>query len=131
LSELLAFAAVLLVVLGGIHLYLWKRLVRDTTSAGAWRRIGTGLLAVLLVLPILTLVGGQPVPEPLRWACYVWVGVMFYLLVVLLVLELPRVAVWIGRRRSGGGIPAGGCSCPARWPVRRWCCRPAPPSSGW
>ncbi|MBA2553560.1 MAG: hypothetical protein H0V10_07685 [Geodermatophilaceae bacterium] len=30
---------------------------------------------------------------------------MFYLLVVLLVLELPRVAVWVGSRRSGGVDP--------------------------
>jgi len=40
--ELLAFAGVLLAVLGLIHLYLRKRLIRDTTVAGRLRQVGSG-----------------------------------------------------------------------------------------
>ncbi len=94
--------AVLLLVLGVIHLYLWKRLVSDTTASGRLSRAGAALLAVLLALPI-----GALVEElgPLEWIGFVWVGVMFYLLVVLLVLEVPRVVTWIAARRRGGLDP--------------------------
>ena len=45
----LGFVAVLALVTGLIHLYLWKRLVRDTTAPGRWRRIG-GVAALVLAL---------------------------------------------------------------------------------
>lgn len=102
---MLAFVGVLLLVLGVIHLYLWKRLVRDTTSPGRLRRVGTGLLVVLLVLPIVALLGSLtwplPVLRPLQWVGYVWIGVMFYLLVFLAVLEVPRLAAARLRLRGG------------------------------
>ncbi len=45
----LGFAGVLGLVTGLIHFYLWKRLVRDTTRPGRWRRAGT-LAAVALAI---------------------------------------------------------------------------------
>lgn len=57
----------------------------------------------------MALVGGRSwslgVLRPLEWVGYVWIGVMFYLLVVLLVLELPRLVLWTDRRRRGGVDP--------------------------
>lgn len=103
---MLTFALILLAALGLIHLYLYKRLVRDTTGPGWLRRFGAGLLVLLLVLPLVALLGGaRPVLRPLDWVGLGWVGVMFYLFLVLVVLELPRLAVRLAARRRGGLDP--------------------------
>jgi uncharacterized protein len=109
LLALLGFAGTMAVVTGLIHLYLWKRLVRDTTRPGRWRRAG-GLLVVLLALLIpTTVIGVRGGTLPwLAWIGYVWLGVMFYLLVLLAVLEVPVLAarLWLrpraSRRATGG-----------------------------
>lgn len=105
--ELLVFAAALLVVLGAIHLYLWVRLVRNPFGPGRVRGWLTVLLLVLLVLPIVALVGGRSwslaVLRPLEWVGFVWVGVMFYLLLYLLVLEIPRLVLRLRGRPHDAG----------------------------
>jgi hypothetical protein len=102
--SILGFLAVLVTILALIHLYLWQRLVRDTTRPGARRRLaGLGLLAGALVV-LATLVLGGPLPRRyetwLAWPGFLWLGIVFYLLVVLLVLELPVLAVRLGQRRA-------------------------------
>jgi predicted MPP superfamily phosphohydrolase len=98
------FLAVVLLVTAGIHLYLWKRLVRDTTTPGRWRRVGTAGVVVLVAVLIGGLFGGRALSLSaqrwLAWPAYVWLGLMFYLLVVLLALEVPRLALrwWVRRR---------------------------------
>lgn len=102
--ELLAFAGTLLLVLGPIHLYLWARLVRGPLQSVRVRRWFGALVVVLLVAPILALIGGRAWPlavvRPIEWVGFVWIGVMFYLFLALLVLELPRFVL---RRRLDPG----------------------------
>jgi predicted MPP superfamily phosphohydrolase len=97
---LLVFTLVVL-----FHLYLWKRLVRDTTRPGRARRIGNWVMLGLTVLVFVTLIVGRFVgPEVSRWFSwpgYVWFGLMVYLLVFLALLELPRLAL----RRWARGAP--------------------------
>jgi predicted MPP superfamily phosphohydrolase len=108
LLAIFGFAGVLGVVTGLIHSYLWKRLVRDTLLPGRWRRVG-GIAAVVLALLVpatLALSRGGAIKQ-LAWPGYIWLAVMFYLLVVLLVLEVPRLAIrawW--RYRSPELVPA-------------------------
>ncbi|WP_433283976.1 metallophosphoesterase [Micromonospora sp. CA-244673] len=101
-----------------IHLYLWKRLVRDTTRPGRLRKTG-GVIALLLALLVpATMVGTRNGSYWLAWPGYLWLALMFYLLVLLLVLEVPMaVAKLVLRRREraatgaiGGPalVPAGG-----------------------
>ena len=98
---------VILVIIGGIHLYLWKRLVRDSLPRGRARRLaGFGVLVLALLIP-LSLVGERLVPQGARpllaWPGYVWLALMFYLLVTLVLLEIPRAAIlllWRSRRRT-------------------------------
>ena len=99
------FLSVLLAVLGLVHLYLWQRLVRDTSRPG-WRRraAGFGVLAgAVLVLATVLLSG--PLPERyerwLAWPGYLWLGVVFYLLAALLVAELPVLVGRLVQRRAG------------------------------
>src|SRR4051794_31931492 len=99
-----------LVVVGLVHLYLWKRLVRDTLRPGWRRRLGTVLAVLLAVLVPATLIGTRTgYAEWLAWPGYVWLAVMFYLLVTLVVMEVPRLVVrlaWRGLRPSGTHLPA-------------------------
>lgn len=88
-------------VVVAIHLYLWHRLVRATTRPG---RVRTGLTFAMagLFLLVLGTFGGMRLESLswLSWPGYAWVAIMFYLLVFLLLLEVPRaVAGMIMRRR--------------------------------
>jgi predicted MPP superfamily phosphohydrolase len=95
------FVGLVSVLIALVHWYLWKRLVKDTTAPGRPRRIGGRVVVGLAVLLVATLVASRLVgPEVARWIAwpgYVWLGVMFYLCLILAVLELPRLALrrWV------------------------------------
>lgn len=131
--SLLGFVGVIIVIVGLIHLYLWKRLVRDPLRPGRARKIG-GVAAILLaVLVPATLIGSRSgYAAWLAWPGYLWLALMFYLLVTLVVLEIPRLSinVWIRlTSRSAPGaqapvlVPAGSgapasVAAPAEAPAR-------------
>jgi uncharacterized protein len=103
------FFAILVLVLGAIHLYLWQRLVRDPITHPRWRRlVGFGLLGGL-VLTVVTVLIERELPRPygafLMWPGYLWLGVVFYLLIGLLLLELPVLAALLVQRRRGASQP--------------------------
>ncbi|MEQ4300637.1 metallophosphoesterase [Plantactinospora sp. B6F1] len=104
----LGFVGTLVLVTGLIHLYLWKRLVRDTTRPGRWRRAGGVTVLVLALLTPATLVGTQRGLYWLAWPGYLWLAVMFYLLVLLTVLEIPMLVARLAlrRRRVRAAVPA-------------------------
>ncbi len=99
-----AFVGFVLLVVVGIHLYLWKRLVRDTMRPGPWRKLGGVVMIVLALLVPATLIGTRSgYVQWLGWPGYLWLALMFYLLVTLVVLEIPRLVVslvWRARRRG-------------------------------
>lgn len=99
--SLFGFVGLIFLVIGLIHLYLWKRLIHDPLRRGALHRLG-GIAAVLLALLIpATLIGTRTgYAKWLAWPGYVWLALMFYLLVILAVLEIPRLiaTVWIRAR---------------------------------
>ncbi|GLW92443.1 metallophosphoesterase [Actinokineospora globicatena] len=80
-----------------LHLYLWKRLVRDTTTTARARKIGTVVLGVFALLAVAALVlprfVGVDIAAWFAWPGYLWLALFFYLLLVLAVLELPRLAL--------------------------------------
>ncbi|GLW29946.1 membrane protein [Actinoplanes regularis] len=101
----LAFVAVILLVIGLTYAYLWKRLVLDTLRPGRARRVSAGIAVVLGLLAPATLIGVRSgYLRWLAWPGYLWIALMFYLLVSLIALEIPRLAVrllWVDRRRTG------------------------------
>jgi predicted MPP superfamily phosphohydrolase len=108
-----AFLAVVVLLAGAIHWYLWRRLVRDTTWPGSrGRRVGTAVLVALLVLiPVALAARALPLgPQRIvSWPAYLWLALMFYLLVLLLVLELPRLVLRLAwARRPGPVVVAAG-----------------------
>jgi len=87
-----------------MHWYLWKRLVKDTTRPGRVRRAATVATVLLALLVFATLTLGRSVAPDVgkwfAWPGYVWFALLFYLFLITLLLELPRLALrgWVRRR---------------------------------
>jgi predicted MPP superfamily phosphohydrolase len=96
------FVGFVLIVVVGVHLYLWKRLVRDPLRPGPWRKLGGfAVLVLALLIPTTLILTRNGYVEWLAWPGYLWIALMFYLLVILVVLEIPRLIirlVWRARR---------------------------------
>jgi predicted MPP superfamily phosphohydrolase len=92
----LVFVAIALLVLGGMHAYIWARLVRDTGLPEPWRRIATLLLGLAaLAIPAAIALGrraGTPLARALPWLAFAWLGVAFLLVSALLAIDLVRLA---------------------------------------
>ena len=103
-AVVIAFVGLILVVVGLVHFYLWKRLVRDPLRPGWGRRVGGAVAVGLAVLLPATLIRARTGhAEWLAWPGYLWLALMFYLLVTLVPLEILRAAVlllWRSRRRT-------------------------------
>jgi len=97
----LGFFAVVISVLGLLHWYLWRRLVKDT-GLRRLRRVATAVMAALPVLMLAAAAVSVRFPTPgRRWAAtvmFVWLGASFYLLLVFGAHDLIRLGRWIGRR---------------------------------
>ncbi|NGO79164.1 metallophosphoesterase [Streptomyces sp. YC504] len=101
LAGLAAFSALL-----GLHYYLWRRLVRDTTTAGSTaRKAGTAALVTALVLMVAAFAGaraGLPfgVQQVFAWPGYLWMALFLYLTLSLLVGEAvrPLLLRWLRKR---------------------------------
>ncbi|SNY58538.1 metallophosphoesterase [Paractinoplanes atraurantiacus] len=117
-----AFVGLIFVVIGLVHFYLWKRLVKDPLRSRVARRVGAVIAVLLAVLVPATLIGVRSgAVQWLAWPGYLWIALMFYLLVTLAVLEIPRLVVllvWRFRRRgtsaAGAGTPAVAAADPFR-----------------
>ncbi|SEG80025.1 hypothetical protein SAMN05444920_104787 [Nonomuraea solani] len=89
------------------HYYLWHRLVRSTTGPGRVRKALTWGMVGLLLLVIATFLGTRmELGHWLAWPGFLWVAVMFYLVVILVVLEVPRGVVALVLRRVERRRPA-------------------------
>lgn len=103
------FILVLGSVLALMHLYVWKRLVRDTTRPGRSRRVLSALVGALMLLLIATLFVpryfGVEETGWFAWPGYLWFGLLVYLFLASLVLEPVRLALrrWIKRGGESRG----------------------------
>lgn len=89
--------------MGSLHLYLWRRLVRDTGLAPLWRRLATAaIVALFLCVPVsallLRLIDAGAIGTVVAWPAYLWLGFGFYLLLALWLLDAPRAVRWVRRR---------------------------------
>lgn len=98
------FIAILGSILALMHVYIWKRMVKDTTRQGRVRGILTvvllALLTLLVVAVVLPRVVGFPESGWYAWPGYLWFGVVAYLFLALLVLEPVRLVLrpWVKRK---------------------------------
>ena len=105
------FIVILGSVLGLMHLYVWKRLVKDTTR-GPTRWVLTGVVVALMTLLFATLLlprlFGLRESAWFAWPGYLWFGVVVYLFLALVVLEPVRLALrgWVKRKPPPETEPA-------------------------
>ncbi|MFG1688272.1 metallophosphoesterase [Nonomuraea sp. NPDC049269] len=98
------------------HLYLWQRMVRSTTRPGRLRKGLSWGLVGLILLVVATFAGSRlGVFQWLAWPGYLWIAVMFYLVVFLVLLEIPRLVAWFAlvRGRAAVSSPAEAVLVPA------------------
>jgi predicted MPP superfamily phosphohydrolase len=98
MSRLVSFAlffSIMLAVLGGVHYYLWARLIRDISLPPAGQQALTlGLLVLYFSIPLSFFVRrtGAAWSVPVVWVSSVWMGVMFLVFFVLLAGDAGRAA---------------------------------------
>ncbi|GGY27499.1 membrane protein [Streptomyces omiyaensis] len=104
---------VVLALLGAVHWYVWRRLVRDVTVPGGLaRRVGTVLLIVLPLLSLAALASGRAgapflFQQVVAWPGFLWLALLLYVVLALLVGEAVRPL--LGRvlaRRAAAAAPA-------------------------
>jgi predicted MPP superfamily phosphohydrolase len=111
----LTFFSVVLVVMGGVHAYLFARLVRATEIPGPWETaLGLGLVAAVLAIP-LSFVASRVLDRKLaRWLvvpAFVWLGFAFLTFFLLLAVDVAHGAGWLvgqtaARILNGGPVGA-------------------------
>ena len=107
------FIVFLSAILALMTVYLWKRLVKDTTAPGRTRRIFTLVLIALALLLVATLVvprfADVTAAGWYAWPGYLWFGLIVYLFLTLLVLEPVRLALrgWVKREPLAATVSAG------------------------
>lgn len=97
IAQILLFLAMVTAVVGGVHWYLWARLVRDPAWPPFWARVATSSLIALAVSMPLSILGGRTLPRevirPIAWVVFVWMGAAFLLFLCALASDLLRVAL--------------------------------------
>jgi uncharacterized protein len=135
--RLLIFFALLSVLVVSSHVYLYRRLVRDTGRHPLWRRVGRVawvLLAALLVLarPLSALLPSAATTALSQLSWY-WMGVATYLLLTMFVVGGVRGALeWSARRRAArapADAPPATPAAPAPAPAPAPTSAPVPPVS--
>ncbi len=105
---------VVLALLGAVHWYVWRRLVRDVTTRGSLpRRLGT---VAVVVLPLLSFAAlgssraGAPfvLQQAVAWPGFLWLALLLYVTLALAVGEAARPALraWLARRDARAAVPA-------------------------
>ncbi|WP_282695850.1 metallophosphoesterase [Streptomyces sp. CC208A] len=107
----LPFLVVALALLGAVHWYVWRRLVRDVTAPGGLpRRLGTVALVVLPLLSVAALVSGRagvpfPVEQAVAWPGFLWLAVLLYVVLGLVVGEAVRPLLLRVLARRAAAVP--------------------------
>lgn len=97
LVSFLIFFGIFTAILGGVHYYIWARLIRDLQPSPTWHRIlSIGMVLLFTSIP-LTMVAGRLLPREVAqvWLrpSYIWIGVMWLLLVAVLSLDVVKTLV--------------------------------------
>lgn len=106
----IVFLAIALSLIGGVHFWIWSRLVRDMDLPLAWQRLLGALIGLLAISIPMTLYLSRAIDpvrgRPLLLVLYTWLGIVFWLVVLLAGSELVRVAAWFWERGVREAAPA-------------------------
>jgi uncharacterized protein len=83
-------------ILFGVHYYLWARLVRDPALPPPWSTVGASALIFLgssgLIGFVLARFAPRSIASPIMWVVYTWIGVMFFLFLLVVVGDAAKTA---------------------------------------
>ncbi|NBD13790.1 MULTISPECIES: metallophosphoesterase [Corallococcus] len=114
--RIILFILLVSVAAVAVHIYLYRRLFRDTSTHPAWRRGGRVLLAALCLPLLLSWVVTRVAPSAFIVAVFAWtwMGVAVYLLLALAAVGGAR---WlVARTRGQRGVPASLATAPSATP---------------
>lgn len=98
IARLLVFVGVVTTVAALLHYYLWTRLVRDAGLPSPSFGVATGTLVGLGVVtalgPLISRTLPRAIALPFSWIGYVWMGVIFFLFLLLLSGDVVRLVHW-------------------------------------
>jgi predicted MPP superfamily phosphohydrolase len=105
LASFLIFLGVAITLIGGMHYYVWARLVRDPHLPQAWGRpLTAAIIALGLALP-LTLIASRffagAAIRPAIWFGFAWMGIGFLLVAFLGIADAGRLLAFIARKLTG------------------------------
>lgn len=98
------FVTIVLSVLVLMHVYVQRRAVHAVLTTRRGRLIGTAVLTLLGLATVAAFFTRRTPGAPLvlPWVGYVWLGVLLYLVLLLAVGELVRIAVRVARGPDPG-----------------------------
>ena len=109
LLPFLVFVAIALSLVGGMHYYIWMRLVRDPQLPETWARVLTVAVVALGVAMPATLFAARLLPgsvvRPAIWVAFIWMGVGFLLVAFLGLADLARLVAFVIARYRGLSDP--------------------------
>jgi len=109
LLPFLVFVAIALGLVGGMHYYLWARLVRDPQLPETWARVLTVTIVALGVTMPATLFAARLLPgsvaRPAIWVSFIWMGVGFLLVAFFGLADLARLLSFVVARYRGPAEP--------------------------
>ncbi|MCJ7630775.1 MAG: metallophosphoesterase [Longimicrobiales bacterium] len=103
----LTFLTIVLSIMGGVHWYLFARLVRETAIPSPWSGIlGVALLVAVICIPLSFIAGRVLDKNVARYfvvPVYVWLGFAFQTFFLLLAIDVLRGSGWVVRTIFGIG----------------------------
>ena len=100
------FMGIAVLVLGGLHYYIWARLVRDTALPRPLARaLLVALIGLAAGLPLMRFLNRwiSGAVRVLSWPVYIWLGAVLLIFFLLLTVDLTRAIVWLWRRFGASG----------------------------
>jgi hypothetical protein len=108
-TQFALFFSLMIVLVGGVHYYLWARLVRDPMLPAPWRGLGTVAIVLLGLLIPATMAARRLLgvtPSVLYWAVMLWLGAVFILFCLVFASDIVRLGAWLLEKLVGRDSPA-------------------------
>ncbi|HEY3357482.1 MAG TPA: metallophosphoesterase [Polyangia bacterium] len=104
-GQIALFLGIFIAIIGGVHFYIWIRLIHATSLPAPWSRVATIAVLILgLSLPATFLLS-RALPESVARAVlfvpYLWMGMMFLFFFFLLATDVLRALTSLGLWASG------------------------------
>jgi len=110
IGQFLTFLAVVLLIVGGWHYYLYTRLVRDPGWPEPYARIATVALVSLALMPPFVILASRALPRQmmkvLSAGVFTWFGLAFLLGISFFMADLGRLLLRAWQALQGNAPPA-------------------------